>query len=86
MAVPRPVEGGAFRVESLTLESGVAILRVSGGRKGWAYTLRRGADLSPASWESVGTVGPLAADGALELRDTSPPSSRAFYRVTGQSP
>ncbi|MES2706343.1 MAG: hypothetical protein V4726_07015 [Verrucomicrobiota bacterium] len=86
MAVPRPVEGGAFRVESLSFEGGVAILQVSGGRKGWTYTLRRGADLSPASWQSVGTVGPLAADGALELRDTAPPPSRAFYRVTGQLP
>ncbi|MES2704970.1 MAG: leucine-rich repeat domain-containing protein [Verrucomicrobiota bacterium] len=86
VAVPRPVDGGAFRVESLTLQSGVAILRVSGGRRGWTYTLQRGADLSPAFWQSVGTVGPVIADGALELTDPAPPQSRAFYRVTGQSP
>lgn len=75
-----------LRVETLTLESGVAILRASGGRQGWIYTLRRGADLTPGSWLPVVSVGPLAADGALELKDTAPPASRAFYRVTGQSP
>ncbi|MES2709016.1 MAG: hypothetical protein V4726_20640 [Verrucomicrobiota bacterium] len=73
-------------MESLTLESGVAILRVSGGRRGWTCTPRCGADLTPVSWKPAATVGPLAADGILELKDTSPPPSRAFYRVTGQSP
>jgi hypothetical protein len=86
MALPGPEEGGAFQVQSLKLEGGVAILRMSGGRQGWTYTLWRSGDPSADSWQSIGTAGPLAADGVLELRDTAPPASRAFYRVTGQSP
>ena len=52
------------------------------GRTGRTYTLLRLGDLAAGTWESVQVIGPLTADGDLELTDPAAIMTQGFYRVT----
>jgi hypothetical protein len=53
---------------------------------GRIYTLERATDLVHPVWSGVVTNGVVPADRNLTLVDTSPPPSKAFYRLKVQLP
>ncbi|MDB6133335.1 MAG: Integrin alpha beta-propellor repeat protein [Verrucomicrobiales bacterium] len=78
-----PKDGGdTFKVFSARRQ-GEAFTLTMPGRVGRAYQLVRSSNPATASgfWISVASVGPVIADGVLELTDPAPPAGRAFYRV-----
>jgi len=65
---------------SLDFATGPA-LQIS-GRKGRIYHLYRSLTLEPGSWTWMQSIGPLTADGLVDLSDeTASGLDRAFYRI-----
>jgi hypothetical protein len=56
------------------------------GKKGRSYSLQRCLSLTAGSWDTVVTLGPLAADGTVSLTDPTAPSGNAFYRIQATAP
>ena len=75
-----------LRIISTTWQNGVVSLMASGGQQDWIYELQRRLDLGASPWATVGTSGPLAADGTVTLSDNTAPPAQAFYRVVGHEP
>lgn len=56
------------------------------GKASRTYWLERRPSLNAGSWTVVDSKGPLAADGVVELKDSSPLTTQGFYRVRVSSP
>lgn len=87
VAIPRPStpETPPEIISSVTREPGKFMLGVS-GKAGATYQLQRRADLTSGEWQTIATVGPVAADGPFDLQDLQAPVDQAFYRIVVTGP
>jgi hypothetical protein len=56
------------------------------GKAGRVYELQINADLVGDDWTTVDDVGPLSADGPVELSDDEAPAGEGFYRIRVSRP
>jgi hypothetical protein len=56
------------------------------GKAGRIYILERSVTLADGGWTNVTGIGPLVADGPVNLSDPAAPSGKAFYRVAVSLP
>ncbi|RYD49012.1 MAG: hypothetical protein EOP85_02425, partial [Verrucomicrobiaceae bacterium] len=73
------------KVFSLT-EPGPAFRMTVAGKPGRRYLLERSVSLEDSSWSVVREPEVLAERQDLELEDTSPPATKAFYRARVELP
>jgi hypothetical protein len=51
------------------------------GKAGRSYTLERMTGADGSEWQEVQAIGPVAADGAVEVTDSGAPVDRGIYRL-----
>lgn len=81
---PKPMM--ELQVISFTRVGETVSLTASGGQQGWNYELQCNMNLGAKPWATVGTVGPLAAAGPVELAAATGSEPQGFYRVVGHAP
>lgn len=69
-----------------SVKAGAVFTVTASGKASRSYVLEKRASLAGGSWSTVVSVGPLAADGAVTLSDTSSNSAAAFYRIRVVAP
>ena len=69
-----------FKV-STQQRSGGNFTLTTAGKSGRTYSLQRSTTLTPTSWFTVISQGPLGSDGTVTLTDFAAPTSTGFYRI-----
>ena len=77
--------GDYFKVEGSS-HVGASFTATTSGKAGRSYVLQRSTTLSPGSWTTVDTVGPLGSNGPVSLIDLATPNDAAFYRIQVTGP
>jgi hypothetical protein len=67
-------------------KTGASFTITASGKAGRTYVLERNTNLAAGPWTSLGSVGPLAADGPVVLSDPAPPANSGFYRLRVSAP
>jgi hypothetical protein len=74
-----------FRILTAT-KTATAYTVTAAGKKDRSYVMERSTAPGNVDWTNVGTVGPLGADGPVELTDFAPPPQSGFYRLRVTAP
>jgi hypothetical protein len=74
-----------FRILTAT-KTALAYKIIAAGKKDRSYVMERSTAPGNVDWTNVGTVGPLGADGPVELTDSAPPPQSGFYRLRVTAP
>ena len=74
-----------FRILTAT-KTALAYKIIAAGKKDRSYVMERSTAPGNVDWTNVGTVGPLQADGPVELTDSAPPPQSGFYRLRVTAP
>jgi hypothetical protein len=68
----------SFKITAISVDNGVNLTWEA--TAGASYKVQRSTTLTPGSWQDVGTVN--ATGPTATFKDTAPPASYAFYRVS----
>ena len=80
------VAGKVSKITFTSVRTASAFAVTASGKAARSYVLERQSTLGTGPWTPVDSVGPLAADGPVNLSDSSPPPGSGFYRLQVSSP